>query len=491
MARLPTVGSDDGSWGTVLNTFLEISHNSDGTLKSTGYTVLVAASDASALTKSMTSYVCDGTADQTEITNAIAALPSGGGTVLLSEGTFSINAVMTNPFVSGLTFTGMGRDVTVIKLANSSNSRLVTQSSAVTNVTLKDLTIDLNGSNQSDGASRDDRSGIHVTNVTGFQLINSTVKNCRHGAAIRMSVCDYSLIQGCRFQDNGVSGAAFVSDHTFCRNSTHYRVYGNSFLNGTDTGTAQDGVTYSQVIGNTYENCDIGVTIANSATEGSSTAASSAYNSIIGNTIKGRGSADDSSGIKISNFGNNTGTNMKMASVVGNAITNCDRAIWCEHIDRCVISGNVMDSAAGGNKQLILLATGGTLNNVTISDNIIDATGGSAVRISGGTANNVTFSNNNITAASTYINGSVPANAKFFHNRGYITENGGTSSVANGGTISHGLSTTPTKYTVTPNVAGRVVAVTTVSSSTLTIALQDNAGTAVSSAENVVWYAEV
>lgn len=31
MARLPTVGGDDGNWGTVLNEFLETEHNSDGT----------------------------------------------------------------------------------------------------------------------------------------------------------------------------------------------------------------------------------------------------------------------------------------------------------------------------------------------------------------------------------------------------------------------------------------------------------------------------
>jgi len=31
MARLPTVGGDDGNWGSVLNEFLEIEHNADGT----------------------------------------------------------------------------------------------------------------------------------------------------------------------------------------------------------------------------------------------------------------------------------------------------------------------------------------------------------------------------------------------------------------------------------------------------------------------------
>lgn len=33
MARLPVPGSDDGTWGDVLNEFLEVAHNNDGTLK--------------------------------------------------------------------------------------------------------------------------------------------------------------------------------------------------------------------------------------------------------------------------------------------------------------------------------------------------------------------------------------------------------------------------------------------------------------------------
>lgn len=36
MARLPNPGSDDGIWGHLLNEFLEVEHNSDGTLKTSG-----------------------------------------------------------------------------------------------------------------------------------------------------------------------------------------------------------------------------------------------------------------------------------------------------------------------------------------------------------------------------------------------------------------------------------------------------------------------
>ncbi|HEV7930279.1 MAG TPA: hypothetical protein VGP12_09150 [Nitrosospira sp.] len=34
MSRLPTPGSDSGTWGTILNDFLSVEHNADGTLKS-------------------------------------------------------------------------------------------------------------------------------------------------------------------------------------------------------------------------------------------------------------------------------------------------------------------------------------------------------------------------------------------------------------------------------------------------------------------------
>ena len=36
MARLPIPGSDEGAWGGILNGFLDVEHNSDGTLKSSG-----------------------------------------------------------------------------------------------------------------------------------------------------------------------------------------------------------------------------------------------------------------------------------------------------------------------------------------------------------------------------------------------------------------------------------------------------------------------
>jgi hypothetical protein len=45
MARLPTPGGDSGNWGTILNDFLSVEHEADGTLKSDGS--LASKADAS------------------------------------------------------------------------------------------------------------------------------------------------------------------------------------------------------------------------------------------------------------------------------------------------------------------------------------------------------------------------------------------------------------------------------------------------------------
>ncbi|MEN6514449.1 MAG: hypothetical protein ABFC82_10965, partial [Methanoculleus sp.] len=52
-------------------------------------TLVVAASDSTSTAKAQADYVCDGSNDQAEIQNAINALPAGGGTVQLTEGTFN------------------------------------------------------------------------------------------------------------------------------------------------------------------------------------------------------------------------------------------------------------------------------------------------------------------------------------------------------------------------------------------------------------------
>lgn len=78
----------------------------------------------------------------------------------------------------------------------------------------------------------------------------------------------------------------------------------------------------------------------------------------------------------------------------------------------------------------------------------------------------------------------------FADNPGYVTRNASVTSVADGGTITHGLVGTPTKYGATTTTADEFLSITAVSSTTLTIALTKHDGTAGTTA-NVAWWAEI
>ncbi|HSE60798.1 MAG TPA: hypothetical protein VLA88_00730, partial [Candidatus Saccharimonadales bacterium] len=147
MSRLPIPGNDDGTWGDILNDYLKVEHNDDGTLKrrsqiegaeqagnkgqASGYasldattkvpvtqlgsgtadnttflrgdrtwatptssadgkaaTFTVAANDSPSSAKTTASYLCTGTNDHTVLQAAHDALPSNGGDIYIESGVY-------------------------------------------------------------------------------------------------------------------------------------------------------------------------------------------------------------------------------------------------------------------------------------------------------------------------------------------------------------------------------------------------------------------
>lgn len=76
MARLPTPGGDDGTWGQVLNTFLAVEHNGDGTLKN-----VARPSDVAAKYTKPT-----GGIPQTDLSSAVQTTLSGVGNATKIQG---------------------------------------------------------------------------------------------------------------------------------------------------------------------------------------------------------------------------------------------------------------------------------------------------------------------------------------------------------------------------------------------------------------------
>src|SRR2546429_7922312 len=86
MARLPTIGGDNSSWGVVLNTYLGVAHNADGSLKNHFANVKDPAFGA----------VGDNvTNDTAAIQAAIDSLAVTGGIVFFPPGTYDVSSPLT------------------------------------------------------------------------------------------------------------------------------------------------------------------------------------------------------------------------------------------------------------------------------------------------------------------------------------------------------------------------------------------------------------
>jgi hypothetical protein len=131
MSRLPVPGSDDGTWGNVLNDFLGVEHNSDGTLKSSGSLTNKISKAGDTMTGTLNvpggavvpsdwfnvkvyGAVGNGTTDDTAaIQTAINAMPSAGGIVYLPTGTYRITSALT--IKSDIFLRGAGANATILK----------------------------------------------------------------------------------------------------------------------------------------------------------------------------------------------------------------------------------------------------------------------------------------------------------------------------------------------------------------------------------------
>jgi hypothetical protein len=186
-------------------------------------------------------------------------------------------------------------------------------------------------------------------------------------------------------------------------------------------------------------------------------------------------------------IGNRNGIELSVAAlecaIIGNIVNLNEReGIRTVGSSRDIISSNI--SIANGTSATdpygIRLYNS---TDVIVEDNICTDTQGVKTQTHGvyedGTSDYNIICHNNLRGNDTAGLSSVGANTKVESNLGYVTENSGASGViADGGTIAHGLATTPTHAIITGSVAGEIVNVTGLGAANLTIAIKSNAGAA-------------
>jgi parallel beta-helix repeat protein len=224
-------------------------------------------------------YLCDGTADQVEINNAITALPVTGGEIVILDGTYIITAKI-NITKDNVSIRGNG-DATILKrMFDSASAEGVITLTSRSGCKIANLQIDGNKTSYPNS----DNYGIHLA----YESNNNTITG---------NTCDNN-------------GAGIYLDYSSSNNT----ITGNTCDNN-GVGIYLDESSNNTITGNTCNNNDSGIYLGYSN-----------INTITGNTcIRGTGLATDytESQHTIRLYGTGNSYNLiAMNNCMGKAVTN-------------------------------------------------------------------------------------------------------------------------------------------------------------------------
>lgn len=184
MARLPNPGSDNGVWGDILNDFLNVEHNTDGTLKAGGSLATKMAKNELVLNVKDYGATGDGSTNDTAAIQAtISAAGASGAIIFFPPGTYMTTGITINGG-GNFTLSGAGAASIIKIVANNSNN--VIRIENCTKFSVLDLTLDCNRANNTLGTDEDLQCSIHLVSssafmLRGLRLLNSHMSGIRAG----------------------------------------------------------------------------------------------------------------------------------------------------------------------------------------------------------------------------------------------------------------------------------------------------------------------
>jgi parallel beta-helix repeat protein len=317
----------------------------------TGPTLIVASSDSKDTSRA--DYVCDGTDDDVTIEQAIAALPLGGGTVLLLEGTYNIGGTSSEGIditKSNVSLIGSGRSTILKVVASSGSVSAITVgdggTTAVEGVVITYLQIDGNE------ASASSNTGIHFSRkVSKSQIRNNWIHDC-YFAGIHLNC-------GADGPDNNINNLILYND---VRDNDGFGIalYNgeSNIVSGNYCGSnVWDGIkltwtgSRNNVISNNIlqSNADRGIDIVNGGNNvvlGNITLSngedgiliSSSNNTITGNIVWNNGGTDEMHGIRLGGSNNIVSSNRIYDSDNG---TNTTYGIYSWGTDAYLIGNEI------------------------------------------------------------------------------------------------------------------------------------------------------
>ena len=231
----------------------------------------VVGTSAAGWTKDDCDYLCDGVADQVEINAAIQALPSGGGEIVILDGTYNITATIAMD-KDNVKLSGNGNATVLKRMWNSSaDEGVITITAANGGCCVENIFIDGNKSVYSSSYN----NGIYLSSSSNNTITGNTCNNNTNNG-IYLSSSSNNTITGntCNNNYNGIELYSSSNNNTItgntCNNNNNYGIYLASSSDNTITG-------------NTCNNNNNGIYLY-----------SSSNNTITGNTcIRGEGTSSD------------------------------------------------------------------------------------------------------------------------------------------------------------------------------------------------------
>ncbi|HET7629790.1 MAG TPA: right-handed parallel beta-helix repeat-containing protein, partial [Candidatus Saccharimonadales bacterium] len=347
----------NGTWQPMTRTATKVVAASNSQSKAADYTVTSAEESA-------------GNADA-KIQAAINALPAQGGTVYLMEGTYTIDTNITLP--SNVTLAGSG-EATIIKFKNSVGAGTfyaLTNSGSVTNITIRDLQLDGNKSNNATGSPTmmgirlsSAGSGSGTSTVLGARISGVTAKNFRNnGIAIYDSL--NVTVQNNGAINNDVYGIVF-DNFNLANNLT--TVSKNLITNNRTAGNLTGIGVYSQA----------GTSVTNNISEGNSAYGidfEAAQGAVTGN-IAGKNGWD---GIFIAETNENDVTGNKIYD--SGTVDATKSGLTISNSDRNIIGNNTITDTAGTGYAINIINS--TSDNNYLGNNTFSGTGASSINDAG------------------------------------------------------------------------------------------------------------
>ncbi len=352
--------------------------------------VVAASNTPNGSQRADTGYVCDGTADQVEIQNAIDALGTTGGVVYLLEGTYnisgSINLNTTAPNDSGKAIIGTGAGTVLNLIAGTAN--YIFFASGVNRILISQLMCTKTGIYNCQWA-------IYFTSVTYSKIDKVWVKNMRQtssGGGIYLETSSYNTLYGNVLDTNdyGIRLITSSAYNTVSGNTVIQGYYGsgislvNSSINNTVSGNTIQGSGTGISISNANINTISGNNVYSSGSCMDVTTAS--FNAISGNSLTGAGQGPDADG-----YGIILQTSSNNNAISGNTIQeNGAPGIRVYSSSNNIILGNKLHKNGYTNGTACSISIETNSANNLISSNDITDTGGTgyAIRVYAGGSNN-------------------------------------------------------------------------------------------------------